>query len=136
VTGPQVITVTAENCGGVVSDTHVITISAPPPPCYALTDVDITGPMTGTTGVAYVFTTTIAPPTATLPITYTWSPEPDAGQSSPVVIYTWTTTGTKAITVTAENCGRVVSDTHTITIATPPPTWRYIYLPLVMKGYP
>jgi len=134
VTGTKVITVTAENCGGVVSDTHVITISAPPPPCYALTDVDITGPVTGTTGTAYVFTATVAPPTATLPITYTWSPEPDAGQSNPVVTYTWTTTGTKAISVTAENCGGVVSDTHTIIIATPPST--YIYLPLVVKDYP
>ena len=98
--------------------------------CYALTDVDITGPVTGTTGTAYVFTATVAPPTATLPITYTWSPQPDAGQSGPVVTYTWATAGTKAITVTAENCGGVVSDTHAITI------WGYVYLPLVVRDYP
>jgi hypothetical protein len=60
--------------------------------CYALTGITITGPVTGTTGVAYAFTATIAPPTATLPITYTWSPEPDAGQSSSVVTYTWAVT--------------------------------------------
>jgi hypothetical protein len=101
--------------------------------CTALTGVDITGPVTGTAGTACVFTATVAPPTANLPITYTWSPQPAAGQSSAMVTYTWMTTDTKAITVTAENCGGVVrSDPYTITIAAPP--WRYVYLPLVVKN--
>jgi len=101
--------------------------------CTALTGVDITGPVTGTAGTACVFTATAAPPTANLPITYTWSPQPAAGQSSAMVTYTWMTTGTKAITVTAENCGGVASsDPYTITIAAPP--WRYVYLPLVVKN--
>jgi hypothetical protein len=103
--------------------------------CTALTGVDITGPVTGTASTACVFTATVAPPTANLPITYTWSPQPAAGQSSAVATYTWMTTGTKAITVTAENCGGAVSsDPYTITIAAPP--WRYVYLPLVVKDHP
>jgi hypothetical protein len=103
--------------------------------CTALTGVDITGPVTGTASTACVFTATVAPPTANLPITYTWSPQPAAGQSSATVTHTWMTTGTKAITVTAENCGGAVSsDPYTITIAAPP--WRYVYLPLVVKDHP
>ncbi len=104
--------------------------------CYALTGVTITGPVTGTVDTTYTFTATVAPPTATLPITYTWLPQPDAGQGNATVTYTWATTGTKAITVAAENCGGVVSNTHTIAIVAPPPPWRYVYLPLVMKGHP
>ena len=100
--------------------------------CTALTGVDITGPVTGTAGTACVFTATVAPPTANLPITYTWSQQPDSAQFNAVVTHTWTTTGTKAITLAAENCGAVVTGTHTITIAAPP--WRYVYLPLVVKN--
>ncbi len=92
--------------------------SCPPvvPPCTPLTDVTITGLHSGTTGTAYTFTATIAPPTATLPVTYTWTPEPQSGQRTGEAVYTWATTGTKTITVTAENCGGPVSNTHVITI--------------------
>lgn len=56
-----------------------------------------------------VFTATVAPGTATTPITFTWQADDQAtvvdvvsGLSS-TQAFTWTTTGTKRITVTAEN---------------------------------
>jgi hypothetical protein len=56
------------------------------------------------------------PPNATPPITFTWSPVPDWGQGSPGVLYSWPMSGTYTITVTAENCGGSVVDTHAIDI--------------------
>jgi uncharacterized repeat protein (TIGR01451 family) len=87
----------------------------------ALTGAGIDGPSSGYTDTLYVFAAVVTPADATLPITYTWSPEPDAGQSSATASYTWTTSGTQVITLTAENCGGSDTVTHTITIASPPP---------------
>ncbi|RLC81610.1 MAG: hypothetical protein DRI61_03640, partial [Chloroflexi bacterium] len=53
------------------------------------------------------------------PITYTWSPEPESGQGTASATYTWATTGTKAITVTAENCGGVATATYTLLLIPP-----------------
>lgn len=100
--------------------------------CEPISDVSITGPTVGYTGTLYAFTAAVIPSNATPPITYTWSPAPDVG-SSAVVSYTWATTGTKAITVTAENCGGSDTDPHTITIKA---KGQYnIYLPLVLRDY-
>ncbi len=135
VSGTQQITVTARNWGGTVSDTHLITLQAPPPPCYALTDVAVTGPAIGISGTAHTFAATVSPPTATLPITYTWQA---TGQSSVVhggaglsdaVAFTWNVTGTQQITVTARNCGGAVSRVRSITIIHEHRT----YLPLVLR---
>jgi hypothetical protein len=101
--------------------------------CRTLTDVDISGPLTGTTGTPYAFTVSISPGTATPPITYTWSPTPTAGQGTTTTIYTWAVTGVHTITVTAEDyCGGSVTDTHTISISPPPP----IYLPFIVCNWP
>ena len=121
--GNKIITVTAENVSGTVSDTHSININIP------LAGVVINGPTTGAVNLAYTFAATVSPPTATTPITYTWSPVPDNGQGTAVVTYTWGITGVKAITVTAENVGRMVSDTHVIAIGE---QYR-IYLPLILR---
>jgi len=135
VTGLRVITVTAENCGGVVTDTHAITIEALPPVCYPLADVDLAGPVSGTVGVPYSFTATITPGTATTPVTYTWGTVVSGSLS--VVSYTWETTGTKWVTVTAENrCGEAVSDTHSVIIEVAPPVTYMVYLPVVVKELP
>jgi hypothetical protein len=126
--GEKVITVTAANAGGIVSDTHVIDIRHVPP-----RDVVVSGPMTGVINTAYTFTATVNPPTTTMPITYTWSPVPKNGQGTAVVDFTWAITGDKTITVTAENVSGTahyaVSDMHLITIGEP---YR-IYLPLVLR---
>ena len=86
--------------------------------------------------MAYTFAAIVSPPTATTPITYTWSPVPDSGQgtvvlaqSTAVVTFTWVITGDKTITLTAENVGGMVSDIHVIAIG----EQYHIYLPLVLR---
>jgi len=87
--------------------------------CHPLNSVTIAGPTSGYTGTAYGFTAAVMPVNATAPITYIWTPQPDGSLLLPgrsVVTYTWTTTGTHAITVVAENCGGVVTATYAIRI--------------------
>jgi hypothetical protein len=128
--GMRVITVTAANVGGAVSATHIITINTPIQ-VTALESVTIAGPTTGVINTAYAFTATVSPVTATMPITYTWFPAPDSGQDTAIAIYTWATTATREIAVTATNAGGAVSNTHTITISS---KQQYlVYLPLVMR---
>jgi hypothetical protein len=125
--GHQSITITVSNAGGTVTGTHAITLNAQPP-----TDVVISGPETGLVNTTDVFTATVVPPTATLPITYTWSPVPESGQGTARVTYTWAMTGPQTIVVTAINAAGVpVSDTHTITIETKK---QWIYLPIMLKN--
>jgi len=146
-TGSQTITVTAMNAGGTVSDTHataIVTTPTPTPP----TGVVISGPPTGFVQVGYPFTATVSPVTATLPITYIWqasgqSPVTNTGGLSDVITFTWSTTGSQTITVTAMNAGGMVSDTHATAIVTTPtptpPTGVTISGPptgLVQVGYP
>jgi hypothetical protein len=99
--------------------------------CEQITGVTISGPTTGVGGTTYTFGVTITPPTATLPIAYTWSPAPDSGQGTANASYTWTTPGTRSIQVTVSNCGGAgtATDTHTITIES------HIYLPLVLRDF-
>ncbi len=140
VTGVKRITATAENCGGVVSDTHTITVEAPPepPPCYGLDGVEVSGPATGTVGAAYWFTATVEPGTASLPVTYTWEASEQGAVSGQqlAISYTWSTAGAKAITVTAENCGGSISDTYQVVIDERPPVTYSLYLPVVWREIP
>jgi PKD repeat protein len=55
---------------------------------------------------------------------------PDVGQGTDVVTYSWTTVGTKTITVTAENAGGAATGTRDIVIADD----HEVYLPLVLKN--
>ncbi|MEA3341802.1 MAG: hypothetical protein U9R15_17695, partial [Chloroflexota bacterium] len=102
-----------------------------------LTGVHIAGPTTGTIGAPYTFTATVAPSTATPPITYTWQATEQSDVVAPAqglshtVSYTWTATSAKTITITAANCGDAVSRTHTITLEP-----VRLYLPLVMRNWP
>jgi hypothetical protein len=111
--------------------------TVPPDLCRGLTDVHITGAITGVVGLPHTFTAWAKPPTATLTITYTWkadeqTPILQTGGHVNLVDWTWETTGTKAITVTAENCDGTVTSTHAISIEAQ--RYRYAYLPLIIKG--
>ncbi|RLC55184.1 MAG: hypothetical protein DRI80_18170, partial [Chloroflexota bacterium] len=85
----------------------------------------------------------ITPADATEPITYTWAVEvgqvgnlsyvTHTGGVSDTLVFTWSVSGMRVITVTAENCGGTVSDTHTITIVTVGPAGWYIYLPFIVR---
>jgi hypothetical protein len=127
--GTQMITVTALNRAGAVTDTHTITmtVSGSPP-----TGVAIGGPMTGTTGVAYPFTARTSPLTASPPITYVWeasghSAVTHTGGLSDTVHLAWDTPGTKTVTVTALNSAGGVTDKHAIAVD------QRVYLPAILK---
>ncbi len=95
-----------------------------------LTGVNINGATSGITGTQYTFTPVPVPANPTAPITYTWratdlicggshQPACPTGATFP---FTFTTTGAKTITVTAQNCGGTATDTHQIMISAPPPS--------------
>jgi hypothetical protein len=79
-------------------------------------EVEITGDDRGYIGESMVFTATVRPIDATLPITYTWEatgfdPIVHVGDTTDEVELTWDMAGSKAITVTASNDGGTVVDT-------------------------
>ncbi len=133
--GVYTITLTVENCGGTIITTHTITIEEPhqSPSCdVPLTDVSINGVDNGHINTPYVFSSTVTPVSATLPITHTWSPEPNSGAGTlNLATYQWANPGVYTITLTAENCGGSATATHTVTINGE--SW-HIYLPLIMKA--
>lgn len=103
-------------------------------------DVTISGPTQVTALQAdYRFTALISPGTASLPITYTWAPEPSIGQGEAVVTYTWTLTdvewfspiSTVTLSVMATNVQGTAIDTHTVTIGAE--NLHKVYLPVVLK---
>jgi hypothetical protein len=134
--GWYTLTLTAENCGGAMTAIHVIYVSTPSITCqHPLSDVSVTGLASGVTDTPYTFIGDISPTNATEPITYTWSPTPTiGGQGTSTAAYQWATTGTHAITLTAENCGGVFIAVHTIVIEVQQPS--SVYLPVVYKHYP
>jgi ligand-binding sensor domain-containing protein len=103
--------------------------------CTPLTDVVIHGPSQGITNTTYTFTATISPEDTSPPIIYTWSPRPQSGQETPISVYTWSTTGTQRIQITAENCGGLDSATHEINISALEEV-SALYLPLVLRNVP
>jgi hypothetical protein len=139
------LTVPLDARGGVSDVTSITATLVCGPPCdktvtataavtttigVAPTAVEIGGPETGHVDTAYTFIATVSPPTATDPI-YTWFPPPMAGQGSAIVTYTWSTTGTKTMTVTATNASGAAVGFHSISIG------EYkVYLPLVLRNWP
>ena len=106
-------------------DISVTTSESPSCP-RSLEDVQISGPDSGYINAIYVFHSVITPSDATLPITYTWTPEPDSEQGMSNVAYQWISSGGYTLALVAENCPPssvvTVSDTHTITISATPST--------------
>ncbi len=130
--GVKTITVTAcsYDQGVTVTDTHIITIANVP--LVPIERVSITGPLEIRSGVDTVFTATVSPDSATQPISYTWSPTPTTGQGRAVVTYNWSSTGTKMISVKAENIVNSVTGTYTTTVNVPR---KKVYLPLALRNY-
>ena len=102
--------------------------------CTAMTGVNIAGSTLGYTGATQIFTATAKPEDVSFPITYDWSATEQISSSgtAATIGYTWTVTGTKIVSVTAENCGGVFSANHTITIEVAISTR---YLPMVAKNF-
>ncbi|MBN1890393.1 MAG: hypothetical protein JW850_20535 [Thermoflexales bacterium] len=111
-------------------------------PAYELSRVDLSGPLEGAAGVTYTFTATavytpgtLVPP---LPVTYTWyaagklpASHPSSGSVTDTVSLSWAEPGAKLITVTAASGGKIVTGTHTITIAG---GGYSVFLPVVVKN--
>lgn len=91
-------------------------------PCTVpLLGVTIDGPTAGYTDTAYSFISTIDPADASLPVIYTWSPEPVSGQGTPGAIYSWSAEGQYTVELNVQNCGGLVSDSHVINISATEP---------------
>jgi len=117
--GWKTLTVTVESCETSIVDTHLISITTPPPDCpVPLTGLTLSGPTQGITETLYTFTAQSSPSGATKPVTYTWEADEQSPSSGGQVIrsYTWDTPGTKHVTVTAANCGGVLVQSRTIDI--------------------
>lgn len=102
----------------------------PEPIAYTI----INGVKTGETGVRYVFTAEYNE-TATAPVEFVWSPEPDDGQGDQHASYSWGVVGAKAVSVEVSNCGGMMSDSHVIIIqdgSLPPPEdeWGILFAKL------
>lgn len=84
----------------------LIIVRYTPQVCLPLTGINLSGPTQGATRATLIFTASLQPVTATLPIIYTWSSDGlVGGQGTAQAIYQWTNAGNKTIQVTARNCG-------------------------------
>lgn len=112
---------------GYIDELHILKTQVDYNPM--ISTVNLTGPTAGLMNTTYVFTATVSPITATLPITYTWQ----ATGQTPVthtrsvayidaVSLTWSTVGVKTITVTASNADGLVTATVQFTPTAPPPS--------------
>ena len=87
--------------------------------------VAISGPVSGvSTDEPRMWMATIAPLSVTVPVTYTWqtaeqSPIVHSGTTTDTVLFSWSSPGTKTITVTASNAAGTVEDTHEVTVDAP-----------------
>jgi hypothetical protein len=81
-------------------------------------------------GLPYHFTAILTPTDATLPITYTWSPEPESGQGTSQATYRWSNAGEQAVTLVVNQCGGDFNAYHSSIYDS---SDYYIYLPLVLK---
>jgi hypothetical protein len=108
------------------------------PAVAAIDDATIKGPeevTVGSTGV-YTVSLTTAGQGVVEPVRYTWEPEPDAGQGTDVVTYTFDISGTQQIGVEVENRAGSLRSTRSISVTVetePEPTERRLYLPRVTR---
>jgi Tol biopolymer transport system component len=106
--GLKTVTVLANSIGGTVLDDHLITIYVP------LDEVTLSGPTVGLINETHTFTATVTPGNASLPIDYTWYPEPVSGQGTSTATYSWSSAATRLITLIASNSVSQVYDHITI----------------------
>ncbi len=128
VPGTYSVEVTGNNCDGsaVVTDTLEVTVFQP---CTALSGAEIDGPTSLFAGETGMYTVTLTPITATLPISITWNNGVTDTHSS----YSWTEAGLQTVEVTAENCGGPVSASLEVEVAAVVPTSFPVWMPLVRK---
>jgi hypothetical protein len=99
----------------------------------ALTSVTLAGATQVMLDATTLFTATVTPSDTTLPVTYTWqvSDQDDdvvhtVSSLQDILQRSWSTPGTKGITVTVANGAGVVSATHTIQVGQPV-AWNLLF---------
>jgi hypothetical protein len=105
------------------------------PTVAIISDATIAGPENVIVGSTGVFTVSLSSATAgdIEPVRYTWQPEPDAGQGTEVVTYTFDTLGTQQIGVQVENRASSLTSTRSVTVTTEPEPADRLYLPLLIR---
>ncbi len=104
-----------------------------------MSDLVISGPLTGSVGITYTFTVTVSPNGATTPLSYTVKTSDIQTQtllSEATVLsasYKWISPGAKTINVTVKNELGELTTTHTITLVEEVSTEKKVYLPVVVK---
>ena len=84
----------------------------------AVADVLLSGPAEGLVDELLVLTTSLFPLDASIPVTYTWTPEPETGQGFPNAAFRFDEAGEHLISVQAENCGAFAAAVHSVAIST------------------
>jgi hypothetical protein len=121
--GTQLITVTASNQAGSVTDTHVISITDQP-----IEGLTVSNDSPTLLGEATTFTATITNGTN---VSYTWDFGDDLNGTGATITHTYTIPGVYTATVTATNSVGSLTETTLVSITTP----NYpIYLPLIIKS--
>lgn len=106
-----------------IPDYGVLTIyteseaSSPVPP----SNVAISGPSDAKTDIKYTFTASVSPATASQPITYIWEvtgkpTKSHTGGLSDTATFTWESTGTSNVKVTARNTAGETLDSHAVSV--------------------
>jgi len=106
-----------------------------PEPCIGLSQAHIEGPAEGAIDRLVTFVAHAGPLTATWPVTYTWQASEQVTSTHlsgfvDMIGFSWPTSGTKAITVSAENCGGSAVASVTIELAED----HTVYLPWILKS--
>jgi ELWxxDGT repeat protein len=116
--GTKTVSVTASNLFTSLTEEITISVNLPAVP---LSELILSGAEQGKVGIEYTFLAEVSPQGATTPITYEWQATGQTGETNSVgvsdsVSYTWDTTGTKTIKVTASNEVNTVQAQFDITI--------------------
>lgn len=90
-----------------------------------LDSLALNGASSGFPGISYVFTASVQPANASLPITTTWQASRQetivqVGGAVQTVSYTWQASGVQVITVTAQNPASLITATRVITLSDVP----------------
>jgi hypothetical protein len=129
--GLKLVAVTASDgtVTGTVTGTHTVDVVQA---VLAPAGVSLAGPNAVVVNTAATFTAAVAPISATVPLTYVWEvagqvPITHSGGLSDTLTLTWSTPGTRTVSVTASNGAGAASDSVAVLVE------QRVYLPNVRR---